>query len=221
MYLFLLVLGALLTVAGVVLAASGVSVHDRVFDASVVTPGIVSFVGGLLLIGFGLALRVLQRIEWALAVRTMPQAARPGELPRTAVVAEPTLAPRAATPLKASPQPTPAALPPLPGAEKPRPDDVADTAATVVALETTQLVVEAPDLSLSPVASSRVDEAAEEFERARAARRKTSAQAPIAAGRLRAPAFEFTMAEVAASAAGGAIVGAGGHRTRGRARADG
>ena len=69
MYLLLLVFGAVLGAAGVMLAASGLSLRDHAFDASIVTPGIVAAVGGLLLIGLGLALRVLQRIEQALAAR--------------------------------------------------------------------------------------------------------------------------------------------------------
>jgi hypothetical protein len=80
MYLFLLVFGVLLSVAGVVLAASGLSVHDRTFDLTLVTPGMVAFAGGLLLIGLGFALRVLQRIESALTVRpAVARAARAGE----------------------------------------------------------------------------------------------------------------------------------------------
>jgi len=87
MYLFLLVFGAILSLAGVVLAASGLSIHDRSFDPTLFTPGIVAVAGGLLLIGLGLALRVLQRIESALAVRPMtPRTARADE------AAEPTLA---------------------------------------------------------------------------------------------------------------------------------
>ena len=69
MYLLLLVFGGLLTAAGIVLVASGVSIHDHAFDATIVTPGVVAAVGGLLLIGLGLALRVLQRIERAVALR--------------------------------------------------------------------------------------------------------------------------------------------------------
>jgi hypothetical protein len=90
MYLFLLVFGAFLSLAGVVLAASGLSVHDRSFDPTLFTPGIVAVAGGLLLIGLGLALRVLQRIESALAVRPVtPRTARAGE---AAEPAEPVLA---------------------------------------------------------------------------------------------------------------------------------
>ena len=92
MYLFLLIFGAVLSVAGVILAASGLSVHDHTFDASLVTPGIVAVVGGLLLIGLGFALRVLQRIEFALETRpAMPRAVRSGAMPEPAAagVAEP------------------------------------------------------------------------------------------------------------------------------------
>ena len=74
MYLLLLVFGAVLGAAGVVLALSGVSLRDGTFDAAILTPGIVAAVGGLLLIGLGVGLRTLQRIEQALAVRPMPRA---------------------------------------------------------------------------------------------------------------------------------------------------
>jgi hypothetical protein len=92
MYLFLLIFGSVLSVAGVILTASGLSVHDHTFDASLVTPGIVAVVGGLLLIGLGYALRVLQRIEFALETRpAMPRAVRAAATPEptTAGAAEP------------------------------------------------------------------------------------------------------------------------------------
>jgi hypothetical protein len=93
MYLFLLIFGGVLSVAGLILAASGLSVHDHTFDASLVTPGIVAIVGGLLLIGLGFALRVLQRIEFALETRpAMPRAVRTAAVtpePAAAGVAEP------------------------------------------------------------------------------------------------------------------------------------
>lgn len=76
MYLFLLAFGAMLSLAGVILAASGLSIHDHTFDTGVMTAGIVAVVGGLLLIGLGVALRVLQRIEQALEMRpSMPREA--------------------------------------------------------------------------------------------------------------------------------------------------
>jgi hypothetical protein len=87
MYLLLLVFGALLSAAGIVLAASGVSIHERAFDAAVVTPGVVAVIGGLVLIGLGLALRVLHRIENAIAA-PMPRPARPGMALATAAAGE-------------------------------------------------------------------------------------------------------------------------------------
>lgn len=71
MYLLLLVFGGLLAAAGIVLAASGVSLHDHAFDTTVMTPGVVAVVGGCLLIALGMALRVLQRIERSLALRPL------------------------------------------------------------------------------------------------------------------------------------------------------
>ena len=79
MYLLLLVFGALLAAAGLVLAVPGVSLHDHSFDATTVTPGIVAIIGGMVLIALGLALRVLRRIELALAARPLPNAGRPGD----------------------------------------------------------------------------------------------------------------------------------------------
>ena len=73
MYLLLLGFGVVLSAAGILLAAAGLSVREGSFDAGLVTPGIVSAVGGFLLIGLGLALRTLQRIEQALAARAMPR----------------------------------------------------------------------------------------------------------------------------------------------------
>ncbi len=79
MYLVLLVFGALLAAAGLVLAVPGVSLHEHTFDATRVTPGIVAIIGGLVLIALGLALRVLRRIELALAARPIRNVERPGD----------------------------------------------------------------------------------------------------------------------------------------------
>ena len=86
MPLFLLLLGVLTTVAGLVLVGSGVAIRDGTFDTEVLTPGTIAAVGGLLLIGLGLAVRELRRIERALAVRPMPRLARTGEAAATAAV---------------------------------------------------------------------------------------------------------------------------------------
>ena len=79
MYLLLLVFGALLAAAGIVLAVPGISLHEHTFDATTVTPGIVAIIGGLVLIALGLALRVLRRIEQALAARATPSVERQGD----------------------------------------------------------------------------------------------------------------------------------------------
>lgn len=109
MYLLLLGFGVVLSIAGIALAATGLSIREGSFDAGLVTPGIVSAVGGLLLIGLGLALRTLQRIEQALAARVMPRVA-PGQIAgaseTTGHVGGPGLFP---LPIQKSPAPQPTA----------------------------------------------------------------------------------------------------------------
>ena len=75
MYVFLLILGAVIAVAGVLIAAAGLPILGHEFDASIITPGAVAVVGGLILIGLGLAVRALSRIEQALATRPLPRSA--------------------------------------------------------------------------------------------------------------------------------------------------
>lgn len=67
MYLLLVVFGGVLSVFGIALAAAGVSIHDRTFDTTIVTPSVIAIAGGFLLIGLGFVLRVLQRIERTLS----------------------------------------------------------------------------------------------------------------------------------------------------------
>ena len=69
MYLLFLTVGAVVGAAGVILAISGLSLRDGTFDAAVFTPGIVTAIGGFLVVGLGVGLRTLQRIEQALASR--------------------------------------------------------------------------------------------------------------------------------------------------------
>jgi hypothetical protein len=109
MYVFLLVLGALTTAAGLSLVASAVAQEG----VTAVTPGMIASVGGLVLIGLGLLVRELQRIERALAARPMPRATRPAEAP----VAIPPLAPERPTPspqarIPFPPRPKPGAIGP-------------------------------------------------------------------------------------------------------------
>src|SRR5579871_4660835 len=111
MYALLLVFGTIIATAGVALVGSGISVQDHTFDPSIITPGMIAVVGGFLLIGFGLAVRQLMRIEHALALRPIVgthDAAEPA--PLVGASAEPASAP--AIPLSVSPvaeQPQPAA----------------------------------------------------------------------------------------------------------------
>jgi hypothetical protein len=63
MYLLLLGFGVGLSAAGILLAGAGLSIREGSFDSGLFTPGIVAAVGGFLLIGLGLALRTLQRIQ--------------------------------------------------------------------------------------------------------------------------------------------------------------
>lgn len=81
MYAFLLVLGAVVTAAGLALVASGISVSDHVFDVASLTPGLVAVIGGCILIGLAFVVRALLRVERALRVRPMPRPTRPGEQP--------------------------------------------------------------------------------------------------------------------------------------------
>ncbi|HEX4409805.1 MAG TPA: hypothetical protein VH206_13615 [Xanthobacteraceae bacterium] len=73
MYLVLLAFGAVLAVAGVALAAMGLPIHGHDFDPAIVTPGVVAFVGGLVLFALGLALRILKKIERAVATHPAEQ----------------------------------------------------------------------------------------------------------------------------------------------------
>ncbi len=112
MYVFLLVLGALTSAAGLSLVASSVAQEG----VSAVTPGIIAAVGGLVLIGLGVLVRELQRIERALAARPMPRATRPSP----SVSTEPPVAIPAAERSNAQaripfpPRPKPGAIGPAP-----------------------------------------------------------------------------------------------------------
>jgi hypothetical protein len=193
MYLLLLVFGALLTAAGIVLAASGMPIHDRAFDVTIVTPGIVAAVGGLALIGLGLALRVLQRIEQALAARPMPRVSRPGELGEPDAAPErPTEPARIPLPPKTASRPhtgSIAVAPPATADEK-QPEDLPEKLPgklpeKIPALgrsEATRIVDEM-DLSLAATAPS-ADETASEVAGARSLRRRNGATATSIAPRL-------------------------------------
>lgn len=191
MYLLLFVFGGLLIAAGVALVGAGVSVQDHTFDPTVVTPGVVAAVGGLLLIGLGLALRVLQRIERAVALRAAPQGARLDG----AMVATGPLAEAARIPLP-PPMPTsrgqPAsAAPAMPGVTS---ADATKEGPATARVESAHLAEQGETVPASKSVVPPTDEQAGEAAHVRAALRKNGATPPRGAPRLdgnaRAPVVE-------------------------------
>jgi hypothetical protein len=183
MYAFLLILGAVIAAAGVVLIGPGLPFGGRDYDASIVTPGAVAIVGGLILIGLALAVRVLGRIEKALAARPLPHSVLQEE-----AAAQAAEEPVAAAPVRIPfpPKPAPEAVPPPPPAvATPRvlPEDAAlerlrEKFPTLVRLENAP-VVEDADVSLSPKPSVRADEAVAEAHNAAAQQTNGAAPARI------------------------------------------
>jgi hypothetical protein len=171
MYAFLLILGVVIAAAGVVLIGPGLPFGGREYDASIVTPGAVAIVGGLILIGLALAVRVLGRIEKALAARPLSQPVLP-----VPVLHEPVLQEEAGigAPASGLPPAAPARLPfpPKPAAQpspapaaaaRTLPEDAAldrlrEKFPTLVRLENAP-VVEDADVSLLPKPPVRTDEA--------------------------------------------------------------
>ena len=86
MPIVLLLLGLVVFVAGIMLAVPGVTFRDGAPDTEIITPGVIAAIGGLLLIGMGLVVRLLQRIERALAARSA--ATRAGDEVVAAAVTE-------------------------------------------------------------------------------------------------------------------------------------
>jgi hypothetical protein len=78
MFALLLIFGVVVVAAGIALVDSGVSLEAHTFDPTVITPGMVAIVGGLLLIGVGIAIRQLARIERALAMGPLAGPIQPG-----------------------------------------------------------------------------------------------------------------------------------------------
>jgi hypothetical protein len=161
MYAFLLILGAVIAAAGVVLIGPGLPFGGRDYDASIVTPGAVAIVGGLILIGLALAVRVLGRIEKALAARPLPHPVLQEEA-AAPVIEEPAAAAPARIPFPPKPEP---AAPPTPAVATPRvlPEDAAlerlrEKFPTLVRLENAP-VVEDADVSLLPKPPVRADAA--------------------------------------------------------------
>lgn len=198
MYLLLLVFGGILAVAGIVLAAFGVSIHDHTFDTSVVTPGAVATVGGFLLIGLGLALRVLQRIERALEARPVHRA----EPSLTAQPPEPVLLHSPNPTLHPQRAPSTATAPLASATEKPVQDTLEKSAPEIsplVARLEASRAAAATELSrpiepAMPLATS-VDLAVAQVDKAQAAKRRNGAFSARIAPRLDIGARSQTPAE--------------------------
>jgi hypothetical protein len=69
MSVFLWLAGAVITLAGLALVGAGAIPHAAMFDSGSLTPGAIALVGGLLLIGIGITVRELSRIERVIADR--------------------------------------------------------------------------------------------------------------------------------------------------------
>ena len=183
MYAFLLILGVVIAAAGVVLIGPGLPFGGRDYDASIVTPGAVAIVGGLILIGLALAVRVLGRIEKALAARPLPHPVLQEEAAAPAIE-EPAAAAPARIPFPPKPVAEPAP-PPAPAVATARvlPEDAAlerlrGKFPTLVRLENGP-VVEDADVSLSPTPSVRADEVVAEANYAAAQQTNGAAPARI------------------------------------------
>ena len=183
MYAFLLILGAVIAAAGVVLIGPGLPFGGREYDASIVTPGAVAIVGGLILVGLALAVRALGRIEKALAARPLPHPVHQEEAAAPATEETAAAAP-VRIPFPPKPVTEPAA-PPAPAVAAPRvlPEDAAlerlrEKFPTLVRLENAP-VVEDAEVSLSPKPSVRADEAVAEANNAVAQQTNDAATARI------------------------------------------
>jgi hypothetical protein len=71
MYVSFLIVGTAIVAAGIALVGSGVSIQDHTFDPTVITPGAVAIVGGLILIVLAFVLQQLKNIERAIARRSV------------------------------------------------------------------------------------------------------------------------------------------------------
>jgi hypothetical protein len=162
-------LGAVISAAGIALVASGVSIHERAFDLTTITPGAVAVIGGLILIGLGLAVRVLQRIERALAARPMraPQFDAAAPIPSPVLPSQPAaLTVPAASKIEPKLPSAPVAAVAGPAAEVAL-EPARERFPTLVRLEGAP-VVAADEVQLSAHSPSQGDEQPEEVAKARA-----------------------------------------------------
>lgn len=164
MYAFLFFLGAVTTAAGLALVASVVRGHESGFDTDIITPGAIAVVGGLLLVGMGLIVRALQRIERSLAARPLARPTRPSEAPVATAEAERTKDPVPIPfPSKAKAESIPQAASgtaTVPAAENPAVDRVREKFPALVRPESAPAMNET-GASLLPQASSLAEDVGE------------------------------------------------------------
>jgi hypothetical protein len=184
MYALLLVFGTIIATAGVALVGSGISVQDHTFDPSIITPGMVALVGGFLLIGFGLVVRQLIRIEHTLALRPIGANIGAELAPLVVTTAEPPSAPlipvsvptavelpQPAAPV-AQPEPAAVAASLTPAAQEA--ERLREKFPSLLRLETAPVVEEA-EVSLLPKAPVRAEEETAETGNAASARHANGA----------------------------------------------
>ena len=147
MYAFLLILGAVTTVAGLTIVGWGVAAHDAAAIADVIAPGTTAAVGGLILVGLALVVRGLRRVERVLALRPMPRSLRPSEAPAPPERSEaPSRIPFPPKPrMESRPPPVPPAA-----VDKPRIEELAERSPTAIRLDGAPVLEE--QVSLLPPA---------------------------------------------------------------------
>ena len=109
MHLILLVVGLLVTAAGLVTVGFGIPINAFSLGNTLIVAGTTAIAGGLVLVGLSAAVRQLQRIADGLTVRSATRVARPvesaeGLAPPTARV----------TPVPTRAQPSAPTMPPRP-----------------------------------------------------------------------------------------------------------
>jgi hypothetical protein len=184
MSLFLLLLGAATTAVGLGIIASSVIIRDGIFDTELITPGTIAAVGGLVLVGIGLAVRQLRRIEQALAVRPAARPARPNETSAGATTELPSAQVRIPFPPKptagSNPPPLPAAVTGPAQGEAPSFESLRAKLPTSAALENGP-VVEGVDMSLMTRTPALVEEGATLVKDATVTGRAANGSAPARA----------------------------------------
>ena len=117
MHLILLVVGLLVTAAGLVTIGFGIPINAFSLGNTLIVAGTTAVAGGLLLVGLSVAVRQLQRIAEALTARSAPRVSRAVE--NTEGLAPPTAR---VSPVPGRTQPSAPTMPPMP----PRPAESRD-----------------------------------------------------------------------------------------------